>query len=262
MTTIRLMACPARPAALTAALAATLTAGLAACGTQGSATGASTHATTSASASPSDPLASLTATAIINKAIGDTTAASTVHFIGTSTNAGQKITFALTVVRGKGCTGTITEGKSGSFQVVYLGKNVWVKPDDTFWKTAAGSDSGDSATLSLLSGKWLLGSASDTAAGSLVSICSLNTLLTQAAPATDRVVKGARTTLNGQPILPITDITQNGTVEVTDVARPELLSMTATGANGGTMTFADYGAPATITPPPSGKVINGSQYGF
>src|SRR5215472_8002948 len=96
---IRPAAPPARPAALTAALLAALTVGLAACSTSGhpgpSGTGsAGTHATTSATSAAADPLAGLTATAIMNKAEADITAASSIHFAGNVTDSGQKYNLA------------------------------------------------------------------------------------------------------------------------------------------------------------------------
>src|SRR5262249_40191649 len=200
---------PVLPTTLAAALTAALTMGLAACGTSGSSSAASsssasTRVTTSASAT-ADPLADLSASAIITKAFADTSAASSVHFTGTGTDSGQKLSLAITVVRGKGCTGTISESKSGSFQVIYLGKSVWVKPDATFWKNIAASGGSDAKLgASLLSGKWLKDSAGDKSGlGSLVSVCSLSSLFGQATPASDQLVKGTLTTPNGQAVLPI-----------------------------------------------------------
>jgi hypothetical protein len=258
---------PVLPTTLAAALTAALTVGLAACGTSGSSSVASngsatTRATTSASAT-ADPLADLSAAAIATKAIADTSAASSVHFTGTGTDSGQNLSFALTVVRGKGCTGTISESKSGSFQVVYLGKSVWIKPDAKFWKGIAASGSDAQLGASLLSGKWLKDSATDTSGlGSLVSVCSLSSLFSHATQASDHVVKGTLTTLNGQPVLAIKDVTQQGTAYVTDTANPELLRLTSTGSSSGTFSFSDFGAPATITPPPASEVVDGSKYGF
>ena len=260
-------ALPVLPTTLAAALTAALAVGLAACGTSGNSSvastgSASTHATTSASVT-ADPLADLSATAIITKAFADTSAASSVHFTGRGTDSGQKLGFALTVVRGKGCTGTISESKSGSFQVIYLGKSVWVKPDAKFWKTIAGSGSNAQLGASLLAGKWLKDSASDTSGlGSLVSVCTLSSLFSQSTPASDHLVKGTPTTLNGQAVLPIKDVTHDGTAYVTDTANPELVSLTSVGSSSGTFSFSDFGAPATITPPPASEVVDGSKYGF
>ena len=264
---IRPTAPPVLPATVAAALTAALAVGLAACGTSGSSSVASnssatTRATTSASAT-ADPLADKSATAIITKAFADTSAASSVHVTGTGTDSGQNISLALTVVRGKGCTGTISESKSGSFQVIYLGKSVWIKPDAAFWKSIAAGSSDARLGASLLSGKWLKDSASDTSGlGSLVSVCSLSSLFGQATPASDRLVKGALTTLNGQAVLPIKDVTHQGTADVTDTAKPELLRLTSAGTSAGTFSFSDFEAPATITPPPAGEVVDGSKYGF
>jgi hypothetical protein len=256
---------PAAPPVLPATLAAALTVGLAACGTSPSSSAAGngsagTRATSSASAT-ADPLADLSAAAILAKAFADTTAASSVHITGTGTDSGHKVSIALTVVRGKGCTGTISLAKSGSLQVVVLGKSVWIKPDDRFLKFFTGSNA--SLVLSQLSGKWLKDSASDTSGpGSLVSACTVTSLLGHATLATDQWVKGTRTTLNGQPVLLISDVTEQGTFYVTDTANPELLRITTTGTDVTTTGYSGYGTPATITPPPASEVVDGSKYGL
>lgn len=263
----RPMAPPVLPTTLAAALTAALAVGLAACGTSGSSSVASnnsatTRATTSASAT-ANPLADKSATAIITKAFADTSGASSVHFTGTGTDSGQNLSVGITVVRGKGCTGTISESKSGSFQVVYLGKSVWIKPDAKFWKGIAAGGSDAKLGASLLSGKWLKDSAGNTSGlGALVSLCSLSSLFGQATPASDQLVKGTLTTLNGQAVLPVKDVTHQGTAYVTDTANPELLRLTSTGSSSGTFSFSDFGAPATITPPPASEVVDGSKYGF
>jgi hypothetical protein len=258
---------PVLPAALAAALSAALMAGLVACSASGSSTTArnSPAGTPTTSALPAaDPLADLTATAIMTKAFANIAAASSVHFTETGTGSGPRLSFAFTVVRGQGCAGSISESTTGSFQLINLGKTVWIKPDAAFLKNAGGS--GPDAILrgSPPAGKWLKYSTSDTfSLAGMASLCLLSSLFGQpTTSATKHYAKGTRTTLNGQPVLQITDVAQHVTADVTDTANPELLRVVTTGSGAGTDSFADFGAPATITAPPASEVVDGSKYGF
>jgi hypothetical protein len=237
-------------------------AGLAACGASGSSTTARNGPAGTPATSAADPLADLTATAIMTKAFADIAAASSVHFTATGTGSGPRISFAFTVVRGQGCTGSISLSTTGSFQLINLGKTVWIKPDATFLKNAGGS--GPDAILggSPPAGKWLKYSTSDTySLAGMASLCLLSSLFGQpTTSATEHYAKGSRTTLNGQPVLQITDVAQHVTADVTDTANPELLRVVTTGSGAGTDSFADFGAPATITAPPASEVVEGSKY--
>jgi hypothetical protein len=259
------------PAALAIALSTVLATGLAACGSASSSssssggTGASANATTAASASPSasaDPLAALTAQQIISKAKAYTEAAASVTLTGSGTDSGKHIQLTLSISKGKGCTGQIAEQGLGAFQLVYSGTTVWVKPDTAFWKYALGS-SYTPSTAAAVAGKWVQDKASDTSGlGSIVQFCSVSDILKQSIPAGDSLVKGSATTLNGQPVWSIKDVTQPATMYVTDIAAPVFVRAMSTGSNAGTFTFSNYGAAVTLTPPPASEIVNGSQYGL
>jgi hypothetical protein len=272
----------AAPAALATALSVALATGLAACGLLSSSSSAGSVSSSSASAPASssagaatssssagaggggsqsggtDPLASLTATQVLNEATVDTNAASSLHVTGTVADAGQTITFNLDSAKGKGCIGTLAEGTKGSFQLILLGTTVWIKPDATFWKTSAGAT--DSAVLSLLEGKYLKSSTGSSGLSSLSQICSLSNLLGQLK--STNLTKGPVSTASGTPVLQLSDTVTNDMAYVTDQTAPLFVRITATGANGGTLTFSNYNAPVNIVAPPATEVIDGSKYGF
>ena len=54
-------------------------------------------------------------------------------------SSGQNIALNLTLGT-QGCTGTMGINGEGSFVLLKIGKTLWIKPDDAFWKHAAGSD--------------------------------------------------------------------------------------------------------------------------
>jgi hypothetical protein len=237
-----------RRALPTVLIAAALAAGTAACGTAKPA------------ASP-DPLAKLTADQIVNRATANLNQATSVRFAGTVRESGQTITLALTLVRGKGCQGSMGLQGKGTFQIVYNEKTVWMLPSDSFYKSEAGASS---AVISLLSGKWLkLGKTSEL--GDLSSFCSLSSMVSQMNQQPAKVTKGTDTTVDGQRAVTLHQAvsSQFGTAYVSDTAKPELLKITAPkGSTTGSITFSGYDAPVTIALPPAGKTLNGSQFGF
>ena len=85
-----------------------------------------------------DPLASETSVWVLHHASANTEAAFAVHLTGTAGDSGRTVSFNLAVAGSGGCTGKVAETKVGSFQLIFDGSTVWIKPDDEFWRSAAG----------------------------------------------------------------------------------------------------------------------------
>lgn len=211
-----------------------------------------------------DPLAAETSVWVLRHASADTEAAFAVHLTGTGDDSGQTVTFDLSVAGSDGCAGTVSETKEGSVQLIFDGSTVWIKPDDEFWRTAAGVTS--SAQLATVKGKWVTGTASSSSLGKITSLCQLKTLLAgfgsiPAAAAQDEI-KGRVTRINGQRALKISDTKDSAYVYVTDTAQPRLLQLIDPGADGLTSlayTFGYPGTPVAITPPPASEILTGGQ---
>jgi hypothetical protein len=198
--------------------------------------------------------------AIATKALTDVKAATSVDVAGTVTDSGQTLTFDLTLVSGKGCQGTLTESKTGSFKLIYLGKKVWIMPDQAFYKSNGGNDP---ATLAILSGKWMEVKAGAGGIGSLSTMCTLSSLLGGfSSDSPSGMIKGATATINGQRAVKLTDTGDPAYVYVSDTATPELTRLYDPSSGGGTIDLTNYNAPASISTPPASKVLDGSKYGF
>jgi hypothetical protein len=232
-------------------------AGATACSTSPSGPSASsTPANPSATAS-ADPLAELTANQIALKAIADFKASSSVHVAGSVTDSGQAIAMNMTLGT-KGCTGTLGIRGEGSLFVLEIGKTLWVKPDDQFWKSAVGKKV-PSAVLPLFEGRYIQTSANDSNWSWLGTLCSPRQFAGQVSP-THHNVKGKTITISGQPVLQIKDPGGPGSAYVTISARPEILRID--GGSAGHMDFTGYNAPVTLTPPPADQTIDGAKLGF
>ena len=208
------------------------------------------------SAPAPDPLHGLSAAAISAKAIANTEAAGSMRVTGKGASAGQSLSFDLTVANGKGCAGTVTESKAGSFRVIEAGASMWVQPDDAFYRAEAAR--GALVPLAALSGKYLRETPGRSALGSFGSLCRLTPLLTAFKSAAASFRKGAVTTIGGVAVLPLSGGTAS--MYVTDTSSPKLVKISAPGTT--LYYFSRYGAPAPISAPPASEVTDGSRFGF
>jgi hypothetical protein len=236
-------------------LAAALAAGTAACGSSGSP--ATTSGNSPTTGGSTNALAGLTSRQVATKAVTGTEAASAVRVSGSGEDSGQTITMDLTLVKGKGCQGTVSEAQLGSFKLIFNGADVWMLPDAKFYQT----EKIPAAAVALLNGKYIEVKSTDSNMGSLATLCSLSGLLGKITPDAS-LAKGVKTTLNGVPAVKITDKTGAGVAYVSDSATPELLQIDKTGSNGGQLTFTYFSTPPAITAPPTSQTIDGSKYGF
>lgn len=232
----------------------------AACGTSASSTSATANNTATAAAKPSgNPLAGLTADQIASKATADLKAVSSVHMTGSVTDSGQ--TYVMNLVMGtKGCHGTLSVKGEGSFTLLQIGKKLWIKPDNQFWKYAAGSSAAP-AIMQIVGGKYIRPSAKDTSLNSLGALCSPSQFASSFEGQMSGMVKGKTTTISGQPALQIKDTGDPYSAYVTISARPEFLRFDG-GSSGNRLNFTGYNTPLRLTPPPASETLDGAKYGF
>ena len=205
-----------------------------------------------------DPLAGDTSVWILHHASTDTEAAFAVHLTGSGEDSGHTMTFDLSIAGSDGCTGKVTESGTGSFQLIFDGSTVWVKPDDEFWRVASGVT--DPAQLAAVEGKYLTATAGGSGLGEVASLCQLNAALkafTSMPDDTPGETRGPVTRINGQRELKVTDAKDSAYVYVTDTAQPRLLQVVETGSDGGELSFGYPGTPVAITPPPASEIITG-----
>jgi hypothetical protein len=233
----------------------------AACGTSASSTSAAANATTSASASAQasgNPLAGMTADQIATQATTDLKNVSSVHITGRVTDSGQVISLNLTMGT-KGCRGTMGIKGEGSFSLLRIGKTVWIKPDDQFWKSTAGS-SATPAVMQILAGKYIKPAAKDSSLGSIGAFCGVSQFAGFFSGSTSGLVKDGTTTINGQTALRIKDSGDTAVAYVTLSARPEFLRLD--GGSSGHFDFTGYNTPLRLSPPPASETLDGAKYGF
>jgi hypothetical protein len=205
-----------------------------------------------------DPLAGETSVWVLHHASTDTEAAFAVHLTGSAQDSGHTMTFDLSIAGSDGCTGKVAESGTGSFQLIFDGSTVWVKPDDEFWRVASGVT--DPTQLAAVEGKYLTAAAGGSGLGAIASLCQLNAALkdfTSIPDGTPGETKGPVTRINGQRVLKVFDTKDSAYMYVTDTAQPRLLQVVDTSSGGGELSFGYPGTPVAITPPPASEIITG-----
>ncbi len=219
---------------------------------------AATAGTTAPARTPGGPLAVLSGDQIITRVLADFKVVSSVHVAGSLESSGQHIALNLTLGP-RGCAGTIRIQGEGAFVMLRIGRALWIKPDDAFWKHAAGRNQAASLVASLISGKYIKTSTQDSRLASLRDVCSPARFagLFDSDPVGES--KGTATIIAGRPALPITDAGGGTRAYVTVAAHPEFLRIDS---SNGRLDFTRYNAPLHLTPPPAGRVLDGAKYGF
>lgn len=209
----------------------------------------------------SDPLSGMSAKQVVAKAVSDLKSASSFTMTGQINQSGGTLDVNLGFVKGKGCAGTVSRGDKGSIAIVVIGNTAWMKPSDKFLRSTAGSQA--ATVIALLKGRYLKGTTSDSTVASLTTVCNVNQM-SKGFTKTGPLTKGKVTTVGGAQVLPITDKTKGGTLDVTDSATPQIVQITNNRGHGGStgQIKFDVGKQVTLTAPPASQTVNGSSLGF
>ena len=210
-------------------------------------------------ASSSDPLAALSPQQVLSKAVSDLKSAPSFHLAGTVNEDGG-ISVDLSYKRGTGCEGTLGVGSKGNIYLLVIGGTAWLKPDQAYWESYAGSSA--SSVIAVIGGKYLKGAVSSRNVSGLAQLCNANSLASSFTSPKD-IEKGATSTIGSQQVLALKDPAKSSTMYVTDTGSPQILRVVGTqSGNGGRIDFTGYGSPVTLTPPSASNTIDGARFGF
>ncbi len=189
-------------------------------------------------------VASKSPSAIIAAARTAADGASTVHVSGSTVTAGTPITLDLSLVAGKGGRGQIAENGL-SFELIELAGTIYIKGSSAFYKHFAGT-----AAARLLQGKWLKAPATNASFAGLSSLIELHKLLDAALASSDKTLVSTGTrTVQGQAVVGVKDTAQSETIYVATTGKPFPVAATKSGTGGGTIAFAEWDKPVTLTAP-------------
>jgi hypothetical protein len=212
------------------------------------------------SASPA-PLAGLTADQIVQKALKDLAAASSVRITGQLPSQGGNVAIDITDVAPASCQGTIALASTGAAgaptaAITKVDGTAYVKLNQSYLKSLH-VPAGESAELN---GKYVK-STSSSAIADISHLCVLSTLVNAFTQGGDTgFVEAGTVSVEGQPALALTqpNATDGGTVYVSESAVPVILSLEETGGQLAFLDFTNFNAPVTITAPPAADIFYGT----
>ena len=181
---------------------------------------------------------------IVSTASSTLKAAQTVHISGTVANGNSPVTLDLSLVSGKGATGSMSE--SGlSFQIVAIDQTVYINGSPAFWRHFGGN-----VAAALLTGKWL--KAPETGQfGSLAELTDLQRLISELVGSHGTLTKGPTTTVNGRKVIAVSDASRGGTLYVATTGKPYPIEISKPGPQGGQIAFDRFNQPVSLTAPPN-----------
>ncbi|MFD6274065.1 hypothetical protein ACFWFI_00460 [Streptomyces sp. NPDC060209] len=172
------------------------------------------------------------------------------------------MTVDLTLDRDGNCVGGVDLGDDkGSVKIVKRGDSVWVKPDADFWENQV--PIGGSAFESVLAGRYMRGSASDSRLRPVVDACDLDTfrelVSDNADTAAGTFTKGMVTTVDGVRTVPVTR-TLHGQkltayVDTEGAHRPVRITVRGDGADAA-VDFSGFDEPVPTATPPADRTVD------
>ncbi|WP_171168828.1 hypothetical protein [Streptomyces sp. I05A-00742] len=148
------------------------------------------------------------------------------------------------------CAGTVTSPTTGSAEVIKLGDRVWMKADEKLWKSQANPQ-----VAELLKGRYITGPTSDPKLKGMTSACDLAAMQAKVGDEKEsgEIKKGAATTLDGQPVVPISS--DGTTISVAAAGRPYPLKIDDS-KDGSVVRLTDWNKPVSAKAPPAGQTID------
>ncbi|WP_158920750.1 hypothetical protein [Streptomyces sp. NBRC 109706] len=180
--------------------------------------------------------------------------ADSLRMAGSVEQAGDEISLDLHLSREGDCAGSVSVASQGSFEIIKLGDEVWMKPDTTFWQTAAGT--ADPEVLGQIDGFYLYGAANEPPMNSSAESCNLETFLGSiGATSSIGLTKGEETEVNGTPVLTLHD-GEDATILVASEGEPYPLRIESSDPTApSVIDFSAFDEPVPTDQPGADEVI-------
>jgi hypothetical protein len=182
-----------------------------------------------------------TAARVVADARAAAKAASIVHVVGGGTDNGQPIKLDLWVGDGKG-KGHLEEGGL-SFDLVRVGKTVYVKGSAAFWKRFGGA-----AAAALLHDRWVRVPTTQAQVQQIIGLTDKSLFLNSILGQHGKIENRGLTDFQGQKVVEIRDTTQGGSLYVASEGPAYPVALKG-GKNQGDIAFTDWNADETVVAP-------------
>ena len=169
--------------------------------------------------------------------------AEAVHVKGSITDAGTPLTLNITIVKGSGGKGTMSESGLG-FEIVRVGDTAYIRGSDAFLRKFAGP-----AAAQLLQGKWLKGSTTSGDLAALAPLTEIEKLFNGALASHGKLANKGETEYEGQKVVAVEDTTKGGTLYVAATGTPYPVAIVGGGKRTGAIVFDAWNETEPIAAP-------------
>lgn len=172
--------------------------------------------------------------------------ASSFRMSGDVNTGSQQIGLDLTIVKGKGATGSMTL-KGQKVDLMIVGTNAYMKADAAFWRQFGGSSG--STIAQLVAGKWFKFPTTNPQFGALAEFAN-SSVLDGLASTTGTITNKGATTYHGENVVALDGGRENGTLYVAGTGTPYPVAIAKTGgSSGGAIVFDNWNESVTLTAP-------------
>jgi len=190
--------------------------------------------------------ASKSAKQVLTDAVHAAEAASAFHMSGQLSSGGEQIGLDLTIVKGKGATGSMTL-KGQKVDLVIVGSDGYMKAGAAFWTQFAGS--AGSTIAQMLQGKWLKFSTTNAQFDLVTGLAKSKSLFSSLTSSHGTLTNKGATMYNGQNVVDIFGGSQNGTLYVAATGTAYPIAIVKTGTGSGAVKFDSWNKSVTLTAP-------------
>ena len=181
---------------------------------------------------------------VLKDAVKAAESASSVHLSGQVSAVGQQIGLDMTLVKGKGATGSLTLGGQ-KVDLVVIGTAGYMKAGGAFWSQFGGSNG--SAVARLVQNQWVKVPTTDAQFGEITSLTDSKSFFDSLGSISGTATNKGATTYKGQNVV---EIDNQGKLYVANTGTPYPVAAVATGVGaGGTITFDNWNKSVTLTAP-------------
>ncbi|MFI1645632.1 hypothetical protein ACH4XT_01610 [Streptomyces avidinii] len=177
------------------------------------------------------------------------------RLVGKVTDTSGTTTLDLRFDEQGNCVGSVTPpGNAGTADIIKRGNDVWMKLDDALLKAQVPGPAADDA-IALVNGRYLHGTTDSPMLREFAQVCDLDFFKKEfsSKPASEQLVKGSRTTVDGRPAITVTSRREGrtGTYQVSTEDKPYLLQVQGTEESGERVTasFSAFDEPVKAVPP-------------
>jgi hypothetical protein len=195
------------------------------------------------SKSSSNGVVSKSANQIVQEAQTAAEAAKSVRLSGSIRSPNLSIRLDLQLLAGKGATGRMSENGL-PFQLTRIGSDVYIKGSEAFYSHFAGAEA-----AKLLKGKWLKMPATSPDFESIVSFTDLGKFFSGVLSSHGKLAKGKTTTIAGQKVIALKDMTKGGTLYVATTGKPYPIELSSPGGSSGAITFDRWNESVKLSTP-------------